>query len=58
MFFLGGRMEEQNKDDRNRNAVIILVLAVIVIFAVVATIAFCWPDQWPTKPEPKPLVTG
>jgi len=51
-------MDEQKKDDRNRNAVIILVLAVIVVFAIVATVAFCWPDQWPTKPEPLPLITG
>jgi flagellar basal body-associated protein FliL len=48
----------KKKENHNRNAIVILVLAVIVIFAIVATVAFCWPDQWPTKPEPRPLITG
>ena len=51
-------MEEQKKDDRNRNAVIILILAIIVTFAIIATIAFCGPYQWPTRSEPQPLITG
>jgi len=40
-----------------RIVAVILSLVLVVIVAAIATIV-CLPDQWPTKPQPQPLVTG
>jgi hypothetical protein len=47
-----------DKQQRELRTVIVILLVSLVIIAAVIAAAICLPDQWPTKPQPQPLVTG
>ena len=47
-----------DKQQRELRTVTVILLVVLVVIAAGIAAIICLPDQWPTKPEPKPLVTG
>lgn len=52
----GGIMTD--KQQRELRAVTVILLVVLVVIAAGIAAIICLPDQWPTKPQPQPLVTG
>ncbi len=54
---LGGGMMNDKQQRELRTVIVILLVSLVIIAAVIAA-AICLPDQWPTKPQPQPLVTG
>ena len=53
--------KEDNMDEKQQHrvqiAIMVLLIIMVIIVAAIA-VALCWPEHWPTKPQPRPLVVG
>ncbi len=48
-----------NEKQQHRVQIAIMALLIIMVIIVAAiAVALCWPEHWPTKPQPRPLVVG
>ena len=52
------KMEEKQQNQNGMQTAIIILLIIMVIIAAAIAVALCWPEHWPTKPQPRPLIVG
>ena len=53
--------KEDNMDEKQQHRVQIAIMALLIIMVIIAAViavSLCWPEHWPTKPQPRPLVVG